>query len=30
MDYGAATARYIDAFFGNIQWDVVSARVEPL
>ena len=30
MDYGAATARYIDAFFANIQWDAVSARVETL
>ncbi|MDE0053749.1 MAG: Fe-Mn family superoxide dismutase [Gammaproteobacteria bacterium] len=30
MDYGAATARYIDAFFANIQWDVVSARAETL
>lgn len=28
MDYGAATARYIDAFFANIQWDAVAARVE--
>ena len=30
MDYGAATARYVDAFFANIQWDAVSARVEAL
>lgn len=30
MDYGAATARYIDAFFANIQWDAVSASVEAL
>ena len=30
MDYGAATARYIDAFFANIQWDAVSARVKAL
>lgn len=30
MDFGAATARYIDAFFANIQWDAVSARVEAL
>ena len=29
-DYGAATARYIDAFFTNIRWDVVAARVETL
>jgi Fe-Mn family superoxide dismutase len=26
MDFGAATARYVEAFFKNIQWDVVSAR----
>ena len=30
MDYGAATARYIDAFFQNVDWDVVVARVESL
>ena len=30
MDYGAATARYIDAFFANVRWDVVSARAEAL
>jgi Fe-Mn family superoxide dismutase len=28
MDFGAATARYIDAFFRNIQWDAVAARLE--
>jgi Fe-Mn family superoxide dismutase len=28
MDYGAAAARYIDAFFGNLQWDVVAERLE--
>jgi superoxide dismutase, Fe-Mn family len=28
MDFGAATARYVDAFFRNIQWDAVQARVE--
>lgn len=27
MDYGAAVAKYIDAFFVNIQWDVVAARL---
>jgi len=27
MDFGAATARYIDAFFANINWDSVMARV---
>jgi Fe-Mn family superoxide dismutase len=28
MDYGAAAAKYIDAFFQNIQWDEVAARLE--
>src|SRR5438128_499754 len=28
MDYGAATAKYIDAFFQNIRWEAVLARVE--
>jgi Fe-Mn family superoxide dismutase len=28
MDFGAATARYVDAFFANIQWDAVQARLE--
>jgi superoxide dismutase, Fe-Mn family len=27
MDYGAAAAKYIDAFFLNINWDVVAQRV---
>lgn len=27
MDYGAAAARYIDAFFANIRWDVVAERL---
>lgn len=27
MDYGAAAAGYIDAFFDNINWDVVGARL---
>ena len=26
MDFGAATARYIDAFFANINWEQVLAR----
>lgn len=30
MDFGAAAARYIDAFFQNIQWDVVAARLASL
>lgn len=28
MDYGAAAAKYVDAFFRNIQWDVVEKRLE--
>lgn len=28
MDYGAAAAKYIDAFFANIQWDEVNKRLE--
>jgi len=28
LDYGAAAARYIDAFFANINWDVVDTRIE--
>jgi superoxide dismutase, Fe-Mn family len=28
IDYGAAAAKYIDAFFNNIQWDVVQKRLE--
>jgi Fe-Mn family superoxide dismutase len=27
MDYGAAAAKYIDAFFVNIQWDAVQKRL---
>ena len=27
-DYGAAAAKYIDAFFQNIQWDEVQRRLE--
>ncbi|MCP5143760.1 MAG: superoxide dismutase [Gammaproteobacteria bacterium] len=30
MDFGAAAARYIDAFFDNINWEAVSARLESL
>lgn len=26
MDYGAAAAKYIDAFMANISWDPVAAR----
>lgn len=28
MDFGAATARYLDAFFANIRWDEVNRRLE--
>jgi len=27
MDYGAAAAKYIDAFFANIRWDAVAKRI---
>jgi Fe-Mn family superoxide dismutase len=27
MDYGAAAAKYIDAFMANIQWDAVARRL---
>lgn len=28
LDYGAAAAKYVDAFFANIHWDVVNQRLE--
>jgi Fe-Mn family superoxide dismutase len=28
LDYGAAAAKYVDAFFRNIQWDEVNRRLE--
>lgn len=28
MDYGAAAARYVDAFFQNIQWEMVQKRLQ--
>ena len=28
IDYGAAAAKYIDAFFANIQWEKVEERLE--
>jgi Fe-Mn family superoxide dismutase len=28
MDYGAAAAKYIDAFFQNINWEQVAKRLE--
>ena len=30
MDYGAAAAKYIDAFFANIQWDTVEGRLRGI
>jgi superoxide dismutase, Fe-Mn family len=27
MDYGAAAAKYVDAFFQNIQWSAVAQRL---
>ena len=30
MDFGAAAAKYIDAFFQNVQWDVVASRLATL
>ncbi|MBI2800098.1 MAG: superoxide dismutase [Gammaproteobacteria bacterium] len=30
MDYGAAAAKYIDAFFANIRWDAVADRLAAL
>lgn len=28
IDYGAAAAKYIDAFFQNLQWDEVNRHFE--
>jgi len=28
MDYGAAAAKYVEAFMQNINWDEVDRRVE--
>lgn len=28
MDFGAAVARYLDAFFANVNWDEVNRRLE--
>jgi Fe-Mn family superoxide dismutase len=28
IDFGAAAARYVDAFFGNVRWDEVQRRLE--
>lgn len=28
IDFGAAAAKYIDAFFANVHWDEVNRRLE--
>lgn len=28
MDFGAAVARYLDAFFANVNWDEINRRLE--
>ena len=30
MDYGAAAAKYVDAFMQNVNWDEVNRRVEEI
>jgi Fe-Mn family superoxide dismutase len=30
MDYGAAAAKYVDAFLQNVNWEEVNRRVEAL
>jgi Fe-Mn family superoxide dismutase len=30
MDYGAAAAKYVDAFFQNVNWEEVNRRAEAL
>lgn len=30
MAFGAAAAKYIDAFFQNLRWDVVNQRLAAL
>ena len=30
MDFGAAAAKYIDAFFQNLRWEVVNQRLAGL
>jgi len=30
MDFGAAAARYVDAFFRNVNWDRVAMRMESV
>jgi len=28
MDYGAAAAKYVDAFMQNVNWDEVNRKIE--
>ena len=28
LDYGAAAAKYVEAFMANIDWDEVNRRIE--
>jgi Fe-Mn family superoxide dismutase len=30
MDFGAAAGQYVDAFFNNVNWERVLARMEAL
>ena len=30
LDYGAAAAKYVDAFMQNVNWDEVKRRVEEM
>ena len=30
MDYGAAAAKYVDAFMQNANWDEVNRRIEDV
>jgi superoxide dismutase len=30
MDYGAAAAKYVDAFLQNLNWEEVNRRTEAL
>ena len=30
IDYGAAAAKYVDAFMQNVNWDEVNRRVEEM
>ena len=30
MDYGAAAAKYVDAFMQNVNWEEVNRRAESV